>query len=146
MLQARRGPSPSAREVLARRRSSKQREGGQALVELAIVVTIILVMALAVFDLGLGFYNSMLLNQGARDGARVAVDCSSPVADIQSAALSAAPTGTTVTIAPNPRPSCPPSNSNEIQTTVTVNYTHQWITPFWGGGNSITLTQSAVGR
>src|SRR5688572_20993181 len=45
-------------------------ERGQSLAELALVVTIILVMAIAVFDLSLAFYNSTLIVQGARDGAR----------------------------------------------------------------------------
>jgi Flp pilus assembly protein TadG len=146
MLPNRRTSPVSARRQWLPRDGSAGPESGQALAELAIVVTIILVMALAVFDLGLGFYNAMLLNQGARDGARVAIDCSTSIGQIQSAALAAAPPGAAVTVAPNPRPACPASNSSDVQTTVTVSYTHQWITPFWGGANSTTITQSAAAR
>lgn len=120
---------------------------GQALAELALVVTIILVMAVAVFDLGLGFYNSTLIVQGARDGARVAMDCGSTIGEIDAAARAAAPAGTvTVTIAPNPRPACPANNSSDAATTVTVSFTHTWILPFWGGGNSVTMAETATSR
>lgn len=102
-----------------------------------------LVMALGVFDLGRAYFMSMLLNQAARDGARVAMACDATVAQIQSAALAAAPSGSTVTVAPNPRAVCPPTMSTTTQTTVTVTYTHSWITPFWGGGGSLTMTEAA---
>lgn len=120
-------------------------ESGQSLVELALVVTIILVMAIAVFDLSLAFYNSTLIVQGARDGARRAMDCSSSITEIEGAALATAPSGATVAVAPNPRPTCSPSNSNDAATTVTVTFTHVWITPFWAG-NSVSMSETATSR
>ena len=122
-----------------------RRERGQALAELAIVITIMLVMALAVFDLGRAYYMSMLLNQAARDGARVAMDCTATGADIQAAALASAPSGSSASYSP-PRAACPPTHSSTTATTVTVTYTHSWITPFWGGATSTVMTESAQAR
>jgi Flp pilus assembly protein TadG len=132
----------SARPLTA----NSQSERGQALAELAIVITIMLVMALAVFDLGRAYYMSMLLNQAARDGARVAMKCDATVGQIQTAALAATPTGSSVTVSPNPRPACPPTMSTTTQTTVTVTYTHNWITPFWGGTTSVAMSEAARSR
>src|SRR5687767_7887055 len=98
-------------------------ERGQALAELGMVVTIVMIVGVAVFDLALGFFNSTLIVQGARDGARVAMDCSKSITDIENAALAAAPSGSSVVIAPNPRPTCPPSNSSTAESTVTVSFT-----------------------
>ena len=127
-------------------RPDRDGERGQALAELAIVVTIIMILAIAVFDLSLGFYNSALVVQGARDGARVAMNCSSTVGQIQSAALATAPSGASVTVAPDPRPTCPPSNSSDTATTVTVSYTHSWILPIWTAGGSQAMAEAAVSR
>lgn len=105
-----------------------------------------MILAIAVFDLSLGFYNSALVVQGARDGARVAMNCSSTVGQIQSAALATAPSGASVSVSPDPRPTCPPSNSSDTATTVTVSYTHTWILPVWTGGNSLSMAEAAVSR
>lgn len=119
---------------------------GQALAELALVTTIIMILAIAVFDLSLGFYNSALVVQGARDGARVAMNCSSTVTEIQNAALAVAPSGASASVAPQPRPTCPPNNSSDAATTVTVSYTHSWILPVWTGGGSQAMSEAAISR
>lgn len=64
------------------------RERGAAVAELAFVVPLMLVLLLVVFDLGQGFLAFVSVTNGARDGARVAlqddVDCAS--SDVQDAA------------------------------------------------------------
>ena len=130
----------------ASRARNERGERGQALAELGIAVMVSMVVAVAVFDLALGFFNSTLIVQGARDGARVAMDCSKSVTDIQNAALAVAPSGATVVVAPDPRPPCPPSNSSTAETTVTVSFTHNWMLPFWSPGGSANLTETARSR
>jgi Flp pilus assembly protein TadG len=137
----------SSLRARAPRRAPGERspERGQALAELAIVITLMLVLALAVFDLGLAFYRSMLLVQGARDGARVAMDCGASAADIHAAALAAAPAGSTAAVSPA-RAACPTNMSSGVTTTVTVSYTHSWITPFWGGVGTFAMQERAYSR
>lgn len=110
------------------------------------VVAIIMFLAVAVFDLSLGFYNSALVVQGARDGARVAMNCGSTVTQIESAALATAPSGASVSVDPGTRPACPASNSSDTATTVTVSYTHTWIIPVWTAGSALTMSEAAVSR
>jgi hypothetical protein len=121
-------------------------QSGQALAELGIVVMVTMFVAVAVFDLALGFFNSTLIVQGARDGARVAMDCNKSVTDIQNAALAVAPSGATVVVVPDPRPTCPPSNSSTAETTVTVSFTHSWMLPFWSTNGTASLTETARSR
>jgi Flp pilus assembly protein TadG len=52
---------------------ARDKERGAALAELAMVVPLMLALLLVVFDLGRGFLAYISVSNGARDGARVAI-------------------------------------------------------------------------
>ena len=56
---------------MRRRSHGARREGGQALVEFALAITVFLMLLLGVFDLGRGIYTYNGLAQSAREIARV---------------------------------------------------------------------------
>jgi Flp pilus assembly protein TadG len=123
-------------------RSGRERERGQALAELSIVITLMLVMALAAFDLGRAFHAYLTVVQAARDGARVAMDCTKSESDvIQAARDAAAPLTVVVTVN---RPSCPGA------ATVTVSYALNSVTPatgiFWSGSSTVNMSASMKSR
>jgi Flp pilus assembly protein TadG len=111
----------------------REHERGQALVELTLVVAILMTMTLSVFDLGRGLQAYLAIIQGARDGARVAMDAGSTDATIRTAALNAAaPFTAVVSIA-----------RTGSTVSVTLNYQYQPITPFLGligGGGMLPIS------
>ena len=102
------------------------------------VVGLLMVMALALFDLGRGIYTYLAIVQGARDGARVAMESSSTDADVRSAALAAAaPVAPSVVI----------TRSSTV--TVTLTYDYQPMTPFFalvGGSSTLRMTSAMVSQ
>jgi Flp pilus assembly protein TadG len=82
--------------VRAARRLKRSSESGQAVVELAIILPVILIIMLGIAEFGFLIYNQMVLDSAARDGARVyalsSTGCasSSPCSAAQTAATSAA--------------------------------------------------------
>lgn len=122
-------------------------ESGVALVEFAFVLPILLVLAMGMLDFGRAFHTKSLLDQAAREGARVAV-VTSPDVDIVESRVNAvlasggiAPTSVTVD---------GPDAANMV--TVTVNATFTFITPgvfaLVGGdyGNTIPMAGQTVMR
>lgn len=131
-------------ETLGARR---RRESGAALIEAAFVLPILLVLAMGMLDFGRAFHTKSLLDQAAREGARVAV-VTAPDVDLvtgrATAVLSAGgvtPTSVTV-VGPGP----------DRMVTVTVNATFSFITPgvfgLFGGsfGNTIDMSGQCVMR
>jgi Flp pilus assembly protein TadG len=110
------------------------------------VVSVVLLMALSVFDVGRAYQAYMAVAQLARDGARIAADdCNLNDAQIRSAVQAAAGSMTvSVVVTPNPR------SANCVgSTTVTVHYVHDWITPMGNlvsGSGSTTITSHMVSR
>ena len=49
------------------------RERGQALVEMAITLPLLLLMLMGIMDMGCYFYNQMSVENGSREGARYAI-------------------------------------------------------------------------
>jgi hypothetical protein len=83
-------------------RPSPNPESGVALIEFAFVLPILLVLAMGMLDFGRAFHTKSLLDQAAREGARVAV-VTSPDVDIVESRVNAvlasggiAPTSVTV--------------------------------------------------
>lgn len=117
----------------------RRAQAGQALVETALVVSVMIVMALALFDIGRGVHAYLAVIQGARDGARVAMDASATDAQVSSAARSAAaPLDPTVSIS---------RSATDVK--VTVTYSYQPITPLAGlllGGPTLDLACSMVSQ
>ncbi|HET9252934.1 MAG TPA: TadE/TadG family type IV pilus assembly protein [Candidatus Eisenbacteria bacterium] len=122
-------------------------ESGVALIEFAFVLPILLVLAMGMLDFGRAFHTKSLLDQAAREGARVAV-VTTPDLDIVQNRVSAVlasggitPTSVTVD---------GPDAANMV--TVTVNATFTFITPgvfaLVGGsyGNTIPMAGQTVMR
>lgn len=123
------------------------REAGAALIEAAFVLPLLLVLAMGMLDFGRAFHTKSLLDQAAREGARIAVVTAPDaglVTDRATAVLSAGgvtPTSVTVT-GPGP----------DRMVTVTVNTTFSFITPgvfaLFGGsfGSTIPMSGQCVMR
>jgi Flp pilus assembly protein TadG len=139
-------PAPHA-DGQKKARPSAHPESGVALVEFAFVLPILLVLAMGMLDFGRAFHTKSLLDQAAREGARVAV-VTTPDLDIVTDRVNAvlasggiAPTSVTVD---------GPDAANMV--TVTVNATFTFITPgvfaLVGGdyGNTIPMAGQTVMR
>lgn len=122
-------------------------ESGVALIEFAFVLPILLVLAMGMLDFGRAFHTKSLLDQAAREGARVAV-VTTPDVDIvenrvNAVLASGGITPTSVTVDG-------PDAANMV--TVTVNATFTFITPgvfaLVGGdyGNTIPMAGQTVMR
>jgi hypothetical protein len=103
----------------------RRAERGAALAELVVVVPLMLLLLLVVFDFGQGFLAYISVTNGARDGARAALDpdraCST--ADLRIVAENSSnPYPVNVTV----QPGTPGSG----QCSVTVVHTYQPILPF----------------
>ncbi len=120
---------------------------GVALIEFAFVLPILLVLAMGMLDFGRAFHMKSLLDQAAREGARVAV-VTSPDVDIVISRVEAvlasggiAPTSVTVD-----------GPDASYMVTVTVNATFTFVTPgvfaLVGGayGNTIPMSGQTVMR
>jgi len=113
-------------------------ESGEALVEMALVLPILLVLSLGMLDFGRAFHTKSLLDQAAREGARVAVVTAPDVGIVQGRVddlLGTMPHTTTVSaVGPN------------RMVTVTVTATFTFFTPgvftLIGAsyGNTISMT------
>ncbi|MEA2526098.1 MAG: hypothetical protein QOF01_5402 [Thermomicrobiales bacterium] len=111
---------------------------GQALVELALVVAMLLLTSVGVLEFGRAFHAVLTVTHAARDGARMGTDASVTEAKIISAVDAAAspldPSGVAVS-----------RSSSEV--TVTVSYQFEspvpLISEFWGGG-PLTISRSAT--
>jgi Flp pilus assembly protein TadG len=125
----------------------RRSESGVALIEFAFVLPILLVLAMGMLDFGRAFHMKSMLDQAAREGARVAV-VTSPDADIVESRVDAVLasggiTPTSVTIDG-------PDAAKMV--TVTVNATFTFITPgvfaLIGGdyGNTIPMSGQTVMR
>ena len=139
--------SPGRRPVHPGLSPDRRSESGVALIEFAFVLPILLVLAMGMLDFGRAFHTKSLLDQAAREGARVAV-VTSPDVDIVESRVNAvlasggiAPTSVTVE---------GPDAAHMV--TVTVNATFTFITPgvfaLIGGdyGNTIPMSGQTVMR
>jgi len=106
--------------MTARRRA----EAGTALIEFALVLPILLVLAMGMIDFGRAFHLKGLLDQAAREGARIAV-VTTPDLDLVTARVNSvlgsggASPGTIAVVGPDPAQ----------MVTVTVTSTFTFITP-----------------
>jgi len=108
-------------------------ERGQALLETAMVLPIMLLIAVGIFEFGRAFQTWQILTNAAREGARIAVMPGTPVSDVQSRVVNymhdgqlldattsmiAVNQGVTMTISPT---------STASATLVTVNYPFSFV-------------------
>ena len=102
-------------------------DSGEALVEMALVLPILLVLSLGMLDFGRAFHAKSILDQAAREGARVAVITGPPlvpgpavtrVANVLAAAgMTGGPAATVSAV------------DADHMVTVTVTYNFQFVTP-----------------
>lgn len=126
-------------------------EAGNAVIELAFTLPLLLAIVTGIFDFGLMFQRFEVLTNAAREGARVGVLPGYTAADAESRALEYLATGgiTTATVdavASTVSFGSPTKTAGSI--TVTVEQVHQylWIGPILDllGGNLGTVTLRAV--
>jgi Flp pilus assembly protein TadG len=139
---------PTNRASSGARRDARDKESGQSLVELALVVALMLAMTMAVFDLGRAFYAYMSVVHAAREGARAAMDCGNTNGDVTAAAANA--TSLTVSISVSMSACSSDGWSRSGQSTVTVTHDFQWVTPVidaWTApGSSLAMTSTMRSR
>jgi len=126
-------------------------EGGQAIVELALILPILVTLIFGALDVGRLFNAQIVLTQAAREGARVAAaectlnatTCASDVtAHVHSALTGLNVASSTVTLSPGPYVS-------GAAVTVQVHYVISFITPYIGAlipGSPFTLTGATTMR
>jgi Flp pilus assembly protein TadG len=106
-------------------------ESGQAIIELAFALPLLLVLVMGIFDFGLMFQRFEVVTNAAREGARVGVLPSYSTADAQARAQQYLTSGgltssATITAAVNPVSfGAPLKTVNQI--TVTVQYVHNYV-------------------
>ena len=115
----------------SRRRDRRHSERGTAIVELALLVGVICLIAVGVFEFGRVFHTYLSVVNAAREGARSAMDGTNTDTQLQSIASTAAsPVSVTVSVA-----------HSGSQTTVTVSSDFTSSVPFvstaWGGGTLV---------
>jgi Flp pilus assembly protein TadG len=129
----------------------RPREAGNAVIELAFTLPLLLAIVTAIFDFGLMFQKFEVLTNAAREGARIGVLPGYTADDAEARALEYLASGGITTATADAQPTTltygsPPTTSGGI--TVTVEQDHQflWIGPILNllGGNLGTVTLRAV--
>lgn len=119
-------------------RAFRRDERGVALVEFALLVSLLLVLVFGIIDFGRRLFVANALTQGAREGARFAAALMTPPCN-QTAAIQTRVVSSVDTVlvrspklaAGNVTVTCLPNNSNPVQVQVTVVYPFTWLTPLW---------------
>lgn len=114
-----------------RRRDRRRNERGTAIAELALLVGVVCLIAVGVFEFGRVFHTYLSVVNGAREGARAAMDGSRTDSELQSIATTAAsPVSVSVSV-----------SHSGAQTTVSVssNFTTSvpLVSSVWGGGTLV---------
>ena len=133
-----------------RRRSLRLgNERGQALVETAVVLPLILLVSVSIFEFGRAYQTVQVLTNAAREGARVAVLPDSTVSDVQSrvaAYLQAGqlPNAAAATVVVNQKLAMSIGLTTAFASQVTVNYPFSFmvlnpVAQLVVGGGSTTL-------
>lgn len=119
---------PSAKQLMIR--MSRRGEGGQSLVETALVLPVLLLMLLGIFDFGRAIYAYNALSNSARESVRLAIvdqNQAAVIAEGKQSAIGLDPA--TVTVVPTW--SCSPAKIG-CQAKVVVSHQWQAITPIIG--------------
>lgn len=130
------------------RPSSLRSESGTALIEFALVLPLILVLAMGMLDFGRAFHTKSLLDQAAREGARAAV-ITSPDLDVVTSRVNAilAPAGVAATTVSVTGPTAG-SYLDSVYVATTFTFVTPGIYALVGGdyGNTLSLSSSCVMR
>jgi Flp pilus assembly protein TadG len=147
--------------LVVRRRSRQAGERGQALVETAVTLPLILLLSVCIFEFGRAYQTVQVLTNAAREGARVAILPNATVSDAQArvtAYLQAGqlPNANGATVSVNQNVPISIGSTTAAASQVTVNYPFSFMvlnpvvnlvsTGSTLGGAPLTLTGSAEMR
>jgi Flp pilus assembly protein TadG len=130
MDMARRSPA-SGRQSTSRRRAggtqSLASDRGQALVEAALVLPLLLLLSVGIFEFGRAYQTYQVLTNAAREGARLAILPDSTAADVQSRVVAYMQAGaldnyTGATVSVNQNATLSAGATTAAASIVTVNY------------------------
>ncbi len=131
---------------MSKRRIQRSNTKGQALVEFALVVPVLLLVTMGIFDLGFAIYAQNMVSNAAVEGARTGILISKQDSDIIARVHASAPSLSNLQVTINPLGPRTISNFN-TPITVTVTYTYTPITPIIGQivtGSGLPLKASAT--
>ena len=144
-----------------RRRAGRSGERGQALLETAFILPLIMLVSVSIFEFGRAFQTLQVLTNAAREGARVAILPSATTTDVQSRVTAYLVAGqlansSNATVSVNQAVTMSIGANNAAASLVTVNYPFSFmvLNPVANlvvhgstmGGAPITLTASAEMR
>jgi len=114
------------------RQDPRSRERGQALLETALVLPLVLLVSAGIFEFGRAYQTWQVLTNAAREGARVAILPSSTASDVQSRVQTAMQTGqlqdaATATVDINQGATVSIGATNASASIVTINYPFSFI-------------------
>jgi len=129
---------------------SRARRRGQALVELALIIPILLVLLLGALDLGRAFYSKITVTNAAKEGAMVASQGGSS-SEIKTAVVTEAKGGFVEISATNVTATSCPANPNGATppVAVTAEAPFHALTPFISGvlgGDNVMIGATATAR
>lgn len=132
-------------------RPSRARSRGQALVEFALILPIMLFLLVIAIDFGRLFYLNIGINNGAREGAAYGAKVPSDTTGIttrvrQELGLSAADASVSVTKACNPDCYTSPTVTPAHTIRVTASTSFSFLTPFVNGvfGGSLAMSSAST--
>jgi Flp pilus assembly protein TadG len=133
-------------------------QSGQAVIELALTLPLLLVIVMGILDFGLMFQSYEVVTNAAREGARVGVLPNYTTADAEARAqqylasggLSSSSATVTAVVAPSPPFGSPAVTVNQVQVSVMYPYTYPFVGPmlnlFGGSLGSVQLTATSTMR
>ncbi len=154
------GSAPGRRNWLARHRPSR----GQALVELALILPVLLVLFASALDLGRLYYSQITINNAAKEGALEAArnptsfdstrDCDATtnrviclvVNEAKGSLISVAPGDVALACDPNPCPTSP-AIGDTVEVTVTADF--MLVSPILSvffGGQTVPISSSSIAQ
>jgi Flp pilus assembly protein TadG len=140
------------RAGLSSRGRQRDTQSGQAVIELALTLPLLLVIVMGIFDFGLMFQHYEVVTNAAREGARVAVLPNYTTADAQARAqqyLTSGGLSASATILAVPGQATfgsPAKTVNQVTVTVNYPYTYPFIGPILNllGGSLGSVTLQGV--
>lgn len=137
--------APAAREG-SKDPQPRRMRSGQALVELALLLSVFMLLLLPLLDYSRVMYISAKMASAARDGARVAMKGPTDLTAIRKAVRAAAAPYTI----PDDNNIVASSNTSTKQVTVTISYSYTsvfaYVSRFWGGSRTRNMTFTRVAR
>ncbi len=147
-----RQPAPARRRPFAGR-PSRARPGGQALVEFALILPILLFILVIAIDFGRLFYLNIGINNGAREGAAYGADNPNATSEITTRVrqeLGLATGDTSVVVTKTCSPDCftsrtvSPPHTIRVTASTSFSFLTPFINVFFGGAIPMSAASTAV--